>query len=266
MFAIVIGLLVVAAPSAGAEQRTHGATVSILHGLPNFTYDFYLNGTLTLDGFKPFLATEPLRLSAGRYDLAIRDVGAPASSAPDVEVTATFEDGKNYSVIAHVTPDGEEALTVFLNDLSPIPTGKSRIVIRSVAEAPAVDIRLNGKTSFPMVTSEGQPAADLSPGTYSVEAVRADDHSLLVDGTRLSAQEGTEIILYLVGTANDGTLDFMVQTLADIGSKPTGIFSGSGGLAARTGVHGWAVLLLILGACGAVGSLLQLHPRSPRSA
>src|SRR5438094_9556674 len=63
------------------------ATVTIMHGLPGFTADVYVNEKLTLDGFKPKDATPALSLPAGRYDIAIRNVGESADTKPALQAS-----------------------------------------------------------------------------------------------------------------------------------------------------------------------------------
>ena len=41
------------------------ADVSVVHGVPGLTVDVYVNGKLTLPGFKPGTITDPLALPAG---------------------------------------------------------------------------------------------------------------------------------------------------------------------------------------------------------
>src|SRR5687768_6302297 len=67
------------------------SSVTIVHGLPRFTADVYVNGELLLSGFKAESTTDPLTLTEGEYDVAIRDVGSPADSEPALQDVITLD-------------------------------------------------------------------------------------------------------------------------------------------------------------------------------
>jgi hypothetical protein len=245
--------LALAAPAAGAGSAD--ATITILHGLPNFTADVYVNGKLTLDGFKPESATEPLSLPAGSYDVAIRDVGSDPNSDPALAATVTLQAGKNYSAIAHLSGDGQPALNLFENDMSKVAAGKSRLVVRNQAQTPAIDLELNGATVFKGLAPDGEAVKNRKPASYMVSAVDASGGDQLVAPTPLDLTEGTQTIVYLVGSADNQTLDFLVQDIAGLASDPGSVFSGSGGLASPGSFPAWAAGLIALCAVVAAGSV-----------
>src|SRR5205823_2056459 len=98
---VLLAPLLVQPPSAGAAPSS--VTIVIIHGLPKFTADVYVNGKLLLDGFKPEAVTAPLKLPSGTYHIAIRNVGAPPDSTPAVQGDITLQAGKNYTAAAHLT-------------------------------------------------------------------------------------------------------------------------------------------------------------------
>ena len=79
-----------------AQAAPATATVTVLHALPGFTADVYVNGKLTLSGFKPETAAGPLELPPGRYRIAIRDVGADPASEPALAGAVTLKSGSPY--------------------------------------------------------------------------------------------------------------------------------------------------------------------------
>jgi hypothetical protein len=248
--------LALAVPPAAASSAN--ATITILHGLPNFTADVYVNGTLTLDGFKPESSTEPLSLPAGSYDVAIRDVGSDPNSDPALQATITLQAEKNYTAIAHLSADGQPALNLFENDISKVPSGKCRLVVRNQAQAPAIDVELNGAAVFKGLAPDAEAARNRKAASYMVRAVDATDGAELVAPTPLDLSEGTQTIVYLVGSADNQTLDFMVQDIAGLASDPGSVFSGSGGLAAPDAFPVWAAGLIALCAAVAAGSVVVI--------
>src|SRR5438093_3900940 len=105
----------------GAQANPVTATVTVLHALPGFTADVYVNGKLTLSGFKPETATDPLALPPGRYKIDIRDVGAEPTAKPVLSGAVTLTAGQNLSIIAGLTAQGDPELNVFQNDLTRVP-------------------------------------------------------------------------------------------------------------------------------------------------
>jgi hypothetical protein len=261
---VLLLILVFMVPLAGvgvAAAKPSDARVTILHGLPHFTADIYVNGKLVLDGFKPKSVTDPLPLAPGVYHLAIRPVGKPASSPPVLAKTVTLQAGGDYTVAAHLTPAGEPALSVFSNAGSKVPAGRSELIVRPLATTPAVTVEANGETLFRDVAAGSESGARVDPGTYSLR-VLSTDQKPLVAPEHLSVSEGKVYLLYLVGSRKENTLALMVQSLASSGD-PTGVQTGSGGLAS-TSSSPWRGVLILGASLGLVFSIIVLTRRPAR--
>lgn len=256
------------ASMGGALAAPRLATVTILHGLPKLTADVYVNGKLTLDGFEPESATKPLSLPAGKYHIEIRSVGAAPDSPPALEGTATIEAGQNLSIIAGLTDSGDPTLKVFANDMSRVPAGKTRLVVRHVAAAPEYDVLLDGTPVLGGIASGDEANAEVSAGNHSLRIVETGVAKAAIGPTNVSLKEGTEQILYVVGSAKDQSLDLMTQTVSDLQSRVPDILTGDGGLAATSGVPVYAVVLLVMSGLGIMlsgASLLRRRLASDRS-
>ena len=124
-------LVLIAAPAMADE---HTATVSVLHAVPDLPVDVYANGERLIDDFQPGTLTDPLQLPAGSYDLALFPADAPDGSgdpllsADGVSVPA----GANATVVAHLSADGQPALTPVVNDVSAVPAGQARVTVRHI--------------------------------------------------------------------------------------------------------------------------------------
>jgi hypothetical protein len=70
--------------------------------------------------------------------------------------------------------------------------------------------------------------------------------------------EGAGQIVYLIGSADEGTLDLMVQSVADVATPPSGVLTGTGGLVDTGGTQvRWPIVLLALLLPSAVWALLR---------
>ena len=265
LLSLLASLLIVVVFAGGAPANAKASSsVTIVHGLPRFTADVYVNGELLLSGFKAESTTDPLTLEEGEYDVAIRDVGSPADSEPALQDVITLNGGLNVSIVAHLDEGGTPALSVFENDLSQIPAGESLLVLRHQAAAPAVDVMSDGETLLTDVTSGNEAETNLAVATHEVAVAAAGGGEELVSPTALQFEEGTAHVLYLIGSADDDTLDLMVQTVSGLESAPSGVATGDGGLAETPGFPAWATMVMIGAAFVLVASSLQLR-RSRRS-
>jgi uncharacterized protein DUF4397 len=251
-------LLVMVPTPAWAQQQT--STVTIVHGLPEFTADIYVNGDLLLSGFQPEEATDPMELPAGTYEVEIRDAGESATSEPALAANLEVPGGKDLSVIAHLDEAGSPTVSVFENVVPRIPPGRARLLVRHQAAAPPVEVQGNGESLFAVASGEqvqrALPASDLD---LAVTGTNGD--AMAIEPTSVELQEGVAYFVYLIGSNEDGTLDFMVQAVAGAHSAPSGVETGTGGLAATPGVPTWAPVVIGAAAMALVGSGLHLLGR-----
>jgi hypothetical protein len=248
----MLALVLTTLPSGAAPAE---AFLTVLHGLPRFTADVYVNGDLTLDGFEPESVTEPLALPAGTYEVAIRNVGDAETADPVLEGPLTLEAGANYTAVAHLDEEGQPALTLFRNDLSSVPAGSSHLVIRNAADSPALQVDLDGEQRFAKLRPKGERDAVLPAGTYSIAMGANDGTSIGPMPVQLA--EGSAQIVYVIGSASDGTLDLMIQAITALGSTPTDVLTGTGGAAAPPGLPIWALALLTVAAAALVVVLVD---------
>jgi hypothetical protein len=229
--AFAVGAAACTLATAGPAAAADTAEVSILHGVPGLNVDVYANGDKILDNFKPGTLTDPLKLPAGSYDLAVFKAGDPKSGTPaikadDVEVPG----GANLTVVANLDADGKPVLTPFVNDVSKIAAGQARITVRHTAAAPAVDVRAGGKPVFKGLTNPKQAKADLPAGRITADVALAGTDTVAIGPAKLNLKEGTNTIVYAWGSAEDKNLDLAVQTITGLHSAPGGVPSGTGGL------------------------------------
>src|SRR4051812_4587322 len=140
------------------------ASLTVVHGVPGLRADVYVNGVKRLDGFAAGSMTSPLRLAAGSYAIAIRRSGAPASGSPLLATRLTLATSTNASVVAHLNARGHPELTVYRNDVSPLPAGRARLVFRHVAAAPRVVLVVDGRVLGGSVDNARQRSEQIAAG------------------------------------------------------------------------------------------------------
>jgi hypothetical protein len=147
-----------------------------------------------------------------------------------VEVPA----GANATVAAHLSADGKPQLTPFVNDTSKVDAGKSRLTVRHVAAAPAVDVRANEEAVFKNITNPDEKSAVVDAGTVSADVTLAGTDDVAIGPTDLTLKEGTSHIVYAWGSAEDDNLALKVQMISGMHSAPGGVEAGAGDTQAGT--------------------------------
>jgi hypothetical protein len=262
--AITTALLAAAAlsaPGVAAAQDSTGL-VTVIHGVPGLTVDVYVNGDLTLENFEPGTVTDALELPAGDYDIAIRGAGAAADSDPAISGSATLPAGANASIIAHLDADGAPTLGVFVNDISEVAAGEARLVVRHTAAAPAVDVAANGDVVAPNLTNPNEAGLDVPAATYSAEVRLAGTEDVVLGPLDVTLAEGTSTIVYAIGSAADGTLDVLVQSITGLHATPTGVPAGEAGLAATSTTTTALVAVGLLALAGAASTRARARAKA----
>jgi hypothetical protein len=255
--ALLLGAIGLSATLAGpAAAASSTASVYVVHGIPNTPVNVFVNGKSTLADFKPGTVAGPLQLAPGSYKVTVFPAADTAGTGtPVISATASVTAGESVSLVANLTAAGKPTLTPFVNDLSPMPAGMARLIVRHTAAAPAVDVRANGTPAFKGLTNPNQASADLPPGTINADVTLAGTSTVVIGPAKVTLTEGVDTIVYAIGSASGKTLGLVVQTISGLSSAPGGVPAGSGGLAATNHasvpVWVWVVsassLLLALG-------------------
>ena len=268
--AALIALLVLAV-AAPAAADAHESDVTVIHGVPGLTVDVWVDGEPFIEGFEPGTITDPVQLPEGTYEIAIYEAGAdPDEADAAIEGSADVPAGANASVVAHLDADGTPTLSVFGNDTSALAAGESRLTARHLAAAPATDVRADGEPLFSGVENGDEGTVDVPAGTYSTDVTLAGEDEAVIGPVDLELAEGTHYLAYAIGSAEEETLDLLVQTI-DLGAAdeatdeatddddaeaPDAVHSGTGGQAAQ-GLPTWVALALAGGGMLALGGGLR---------
>jgi hypothetical protein len=212
---LAVVLAVSAATPARAEAPAH---VTVVHGVPGLVVDVYVNGAKTLPAFAPRTITDPLALPPGTYDIGIVPEGQPPAPAL-LSTTVTLAGGEDVTLVAHLSPGGP-ALTAFENDLADAGRGEGRLIVRHVADAPAVDARLERRIfrwSWTVgvladLSSGEQAQADVHAGRYQARLTPAGSRATAFGPVPLTISEGRATIVYAIGDLAGGSFDLLAET------------------------------------------------------
>jgi len=204
------------------------AAVSVLHGIPGVPVDVYVNDALTLTNFLPKATAGPLELPAGAYAIKvfshIDNPSASAAARADAAVITKSVDvpaDVNASVIANFDNTGTPVLSVFVNNNSPTAAGKARVTVRHTADAPTVDIQVNGADALPNLVYGAEASAELPAGSYDFAVQVSPDGPIAIDIPGVTLVAGQHLVVYAIGQASPpvpsnaaqaiGTLDVITQ-------------------------------------------------------
>ena len=257
--------LAFAGAAAPATAASSDARLSVLHGVPDATVDVYLDGKRALNDFKPGDLAGPLDVPAGSHSIAITAGDAENDDKPiigpvDVKLTA----GTSYTAAAHLTADGKPTATLFTDDTSKLAAGKGRLTVRHTAAAPAVDVLANKEVVIKGLENPDEKVLELPAGTISAAVAAAGSTDPVIGPADVNVAEGVNTIVYAWGSLDDKNLEFAVQTIKDLHGSPSGVNTGSAGLAAEQSpmTTAWALAgLLALVAAGGTGATIAVRAR-----
>ncbi|MER5842143.1 DUF4397 domain-containing protein [Streptomyces prasinus] len=264
--ACVLSLAVAAPASAGAGEQEDGkASVTVFHGVPGLTVDLYANGNELIPDFKPGTLTEPRSLDPGTYDIEVFADGEGPDGDPAIQESVEIPAGANATLAAHLDAQGTPVLTAFVNDTSKVPAGQSRLTVRHVAAAPAVDVRAGGEPVVEGLTNPNEKSLEVPAGTVSADVVLAGTDTVVIGPADLDLAEGAGTVVYAWGSAEDENLALKTQTISGMDSAPRGADAGESGAMAAGNES--ATVWLAWGTAGAVAvaGLLAARRRYNRS-
>lgn len=212
---------------AGRVDAQESARIHLLHGIPDTPVDVVAGGETVFSGFE-FGDTQDLSSLAGETlsGLTVNAAGTDtvAIDAGDV----TLPSSGNVTIVAHLGSEGTPMLSVFENDTSTIAAGQGRLVVRHTAAAPAVDVLASGQVAFSGLSNPNEASAELPVGTISASVVPAGASEPVVIGPAdLAIEDGTSLVVYAVGSLDDGTLNVLTESITGLGTAPTAVNAGN---------------------------------------
>ncbi len=236
---LAVGALLALSSALPASAATGDATLSVLHAVPKVTVDVYLDGKRAIDNFTPGSLAGPMSVPAGQHTIAITAGDATDASKPIIgPVTVTLTAGGNYTAVAHDKANGDPTATLFTNDVSAIPAGEGRLIVRHTAAAPAVDVLAGGKAVISGLTNPGEKSLVLPAGTISASVAAAGTTTPVIGPANVNVANGADTIVYAWGSLTDKNLALATQTISGLGTGPNGVPAGNAGLVASNAPSG----------------------------
>lgn len=233
---VLAALLTVVALPATASAQTE-TSIMLLHGIPGAPVDVVVDGAVVIAGFEPG-DMQDLTPFAGQ---TLRNVEVRAAGTDTVLIgpiaSLPVPGAGNATVVAHLTADGRPTLTPFVNDVSAVPAGQGRLVVRHTAAAPAVDIVVGETRPVTNLSNPNQAALTLPAATISGAQVAPAGGAPILTAPDLSLPAGGELIVYAVGSLADETLTFYTQTIR-LGGGPTAVNAGNAPVDGSNGATG----------------------------
>ncbi len=213
-------------PSASGAQQATGS-VRVVHGLRGVVADVYLDGALVLETFEPERTTDALSLPAGPHQVDVRLAGSASDSAPAVSGTLNVPAGGFVSAVVHLTGASTPTMTVFADEATAVAAGQTRVVVRHVAAAPAIDVRLNQQVVASNLANTGQAATDVAAATYEVSVATAGTPEVITPPQNVPLTEGTANTMYLIGDQAAATLAWIAVQQAGLQTPPAAVQTGN---------------------------------------
>lgn len=246
--ALAIASIAFAVPASAQSARIH-----LLHGIPDIDVDVEAGGANVIEGFS-FGDTQDLSGFAGATLEAVKVKAAGTDTVAIDAGDVTLPSSGNYTLIAHLDASGTPTIGVFQNNTASIDAGSGRITVRHTAAAPAVDILANGAVAFGNVPNGSGGDADLPAGTISASVVPAGTSSPVVIGPAdLPIVEGTNLIVYAVGSLDGDSLTVLTESISGLSSAPSVVNTGNSPVEAQAGLN--FAVVAVLGAALAAAAV-----------
>ena len=241
-----VALALVTAPAAVAQDT---GTVYVVHGVPDTPVDVYVDGQRAIDDFEPGTNQGPVELPAGPHEIALFAAdAADRSGTPLLEANADLPAGGNVTLVAYLDASGNPTITPFVNDVSSVPAGQARLVVRHTAAAPTVDVLAGGQPAIQGLSNGQEKAVEVPAGSVSAAVAAAGTTDPVIGPTDVDLQEGTATFVHAIGKLDGGELSLVSFTVSNLHSSPSGVPSGApSGAPADSGVPAWLLVSTLAG-------------------
>ena len=208
------------------------AKVYVIQGLPGRDVDVAIDGKTLARGVGTAKVEGPLKIKGGEHEITF-------SEGDEVLLKRTWkvDAGASQDVVLHLPAgEGDPAITVFRNDLSPVPDDKAALTVAHTARVGEADVRVDGKVLFADIENGESLDLVVPVATYKVAIVPAGKKEPVVLGpVSLTVKGGALNRVYAIGDPSEKTMNVAVHVI-DVATKgsdrPKWVKTGTGGQAA----------------------------------
>ncbi|MGZ4716393.1 MAG: DUF4397 domain-containing protein [Acidimicrobiales bacterium] len=221
-----VGLVAALVPTLASVTNAADApaSVTVVHGIPSVgNVDVCAGGSTALLTDVPFGGVATISVPAGTYDLTVK-VADPTPCAGATAITldgAVVPAGANVSVVANLT-GGMPNLAVYANDVSGVAAGSGRVAVYHAADAPTVDVLVNGAPGISGLAQGQVATADLPTAAYDFTVTPAGDpNTVVLDLPGVTVPAGKLLQVFAVGAVPDTSEQNPFQVITNLVDLPT---------------------------------------------
>ncbi|MEO6653371.1 MAG: DUF4397 domain-containing protein [Ilumatobacteraceae bacterium] len=185
--------------------------ITLVHGIPGMTVDVAVDGTVVIDNFVPgSLANISSFAGQTLANVTVLDDATQEviiGPIPQLVVPATG----SHSIVAHFDAANTPVLTTFANNTNPTAEGTARFTLRHTAQASAIDLIIGDQRPIVAAVNGDSAELDLPDGELTDAQIAETGGVAVAQIATLDLAANTNTIVYVVGSTDDDTLDFVVQ-------------------------------------------------------
>jgi hypothetical protein len=234
---MLLGALALVGGPISSSYAADDAKVYIVQGLPGRSLDVAVDGKQVVGGLKAAAIGGPYSVKAGERKITFSDDGKVV-----LERTFSVKSKSSWDVVVHLPESAEDkpAVTVFRNDVAPVPRGKASLVVAHTATVPPADIRVNGDVLFENIGNGESLKLTVPVATYEVAIVPTGETKPVVLGPlELTVKGGAVNRVYAIGNPGKKTMNVAVHVIPTGSSgsgQPSDVNTGFGG---EAGIRLW---------------------------
>lgn len=209
--ALALSVAPAAMAASPAPRAPLGAKVTVVHAVPNFKADVWVNDAKFIPDFKPKTVAGPVDLAAGTYDIEVKPAGSKKSTPAVLSASPTLNDGDDVTIVAGLDESGAPKLHVFVNDVSAPGAGNLRLFAAHVAAFGPAQIWANGASLANDVPNGGGANFTVPQGVYAAWVSAASNYVPAIGPIVADLPENNLVQVFAFGPTAKGKYSFIVN-------------------------------------------------------
>ena len=234
---MLLGAVALAGGSISTSYAADEATIYVVQGLPGRGLDVAVDGGKVASDVPAAAVAGPYAIRAGSRKITFSDNGAVV-----LERTFSVQAKSSWDVVVHLRENSADdpEVTVFRNDLTPVPRGKASLAVAHTAAVPPADIRVNGDVLFENIGNGESLELTVPVATYEVAVLPTGETKPVILGPlALTVKGGGVNRVYVIGDPGKKSMNVavhVIQTPSSGSGQPSDVNTGFGG---HSGMRLW---------------------------